>query len=438
MKIPRIMSETNLRAPLKFRVNDSLELRLEEGKTNIYVDGELFEQCKFLLINIPLEKAANFEEIDSIDEASEKLSKSLEPHPFKESKTKIPPETEFWGHCSNLQVWHEHNYDSKLIHSNLAFPLLKKLTELGDPLAKRVFKEEIAKRLESGYWPVMEYLIEEKYTEYLTREEFLYSVLGNDEQSQKEVSFILELEKFPTIGFHLEKEVSPEYNNFVVRNWHIEELSIDVIEDLNEILPFIGDLKFLKKLHFRSGNLTNFPESVGHLFQLEALDLACNKLHSLPKTLKNLKLLRLLDLGENNFTEFPNVIQEITSLEELDLGNNKLEKIPEDIGYLINLRKLLLNNNHLKRLPDSIGQLKSLKYLDLFYNIELKFLPKTFCKLQSLTELTFSYNTSKYFPEIICELTSLEILSLSNTKLKTLPNSILKLNKLKELYLKKI
>ena len=40
-------------------------------------------------------------------------------------------------------------------HHNLAFPLLKVLTKSGDLQAKKVFREEIAKRFESGYVPVI-------------------------------------------------------------------------------------------------------------------------------------------------------------------------------------------------------------------------------------------------------------------------------------------
>jgi hypothetical protein len=53
-----------------------------------------------------------------------------------ETSTNIPPEIRFWAHCSNLETWGENNYDTRLIHSNLAFPLLKKLTEAGDQTKK--------------------------------------------------------------------------------------------------------------------------------------------------------------------------------------------------------------------------------------------------------------------------------------------------------------
>ncbi len=40
----------------KFEINEFITLKLEYGKTNIYVKSQLFNQCKFLLLNIPIEK----------------------------------------------------------------------------------------------------------------------------------------------------------------------------------------------------------------------------------------------------------------------------------------------------------------------------------------------------------------------------------------------
>ena len=62
----------------EFRINEHLSVRLEEGKTIIYVNNERFSQCKFLLLNIEVDEIKTFDEIRSIDEASEKLNKSLE------------------------------------------------------------------------------------------------------------------------------------------------------------------------------------------------------------------------------------------------------------------------------------------------------------------------------------------------------------------------
>jgi len=94
----------------EFIINKYLKLRLEYGQTNIYVGGSLFKQCKFLLLNIPITSTTDYDEIESIDEAAERLDFSMERG--KPRKYHLSPDIEFWGHCSNLQVWYENDYDS--------------------------------------------------------------------------------------------------------------------------------------------------------------------------------------------------------------------------------------------------------------------------------------------------------------------------------------
>lgn len=156
-----------------FKINDHLSLRLENDKTNIYVGGRLFSQCKYLLLDISKGKSTELKKIDSIDEAEAKLNKRME-----HDHSIITSKTEFWGHCSNLQAWYESNYDTRILHRNIAFPLLRELVKEGDILARKVFKQEVAKRLESGYPSVVLYLIEEDYLNSLSHEE-LDAVLDN-------------------------------------------------------------------------------------------------------------------------------------------------------------------------------------------------------------------------------------------------------------------
>ncbi len=152
----------------EFKVNDFITLKLEGNNTVIYVDGKKFNHCKYLLLKIPIDEIETFEDIESIDEAAEKLDKSME---RRNKKVDVPPATEFWGHCSNLQAWAENNYDTRLLHSNLSFPLLKKLTKAGDIVAKKVFKNEIVERFSSGHSTVMKYLAVRGYLSYLNEEE---------------------------------------------------------------------------------------------------------------------------------------------------------------------------------------------------------------------------------------------------------------------------
>ncbi|KKL99185.1 hypothetical protein LCGC14_1816930, partial [marine sediment metagenome] len=159
----------------EFRINEFLSLRLEGEWTNIYVGKVQFRQCTILLLNISTDEMSTFDEIESIDEAAEKVGASIENS--MDLYKFIPPETEFWGHCSNLQVWYEHDYDTRLIHSNLAFPLLRKLTEAGDPLAKVVFKTEIVKRYKNGTDATRDFLEIERFLHYLPVDERLHLIL---------------------------------------------------------------------------------------------------------------------------------------------------------------------------------------------------------------------------------------------------------------------
>ncbi|MFW9970920.1 MAG: hypothetical protein ACFFDF_12045 [Candidatus Odinarchaeota archaeon] len=149
-----------------FKINDYLTLKLEEDHTNIYVKGKLFNHCKYLLFSFSKDELSEYEEIDSIDEIKNKYDRSHE-----SDHSKISPEVEFWGHCSNLQVWYEYDYDTRILHSNLAFPLLEELSKQGDPIAKKVFKDEIAIRFESNFDTVIKFLLARKYLEYLDLKE---------------------------------------------------------------------------------------------------------------------------------------------------------------------------------------------------------------------------------------------------------------------------
>lgn len=341
----------------EFQVNNYITLKLEDGKTNIYVGGELFEQCRFLLLNIPINEISSFDEINSVDEAAANLSKKGEKRYFPWGENKISeiisPEIEFWAHSSNLQVWSEYDYDTRLIHSNLAFPLLKKLTEVGDLSAKKVFKEEIAKRLESGYWPVTEYLMRGDYTGYLSREEFLSCIL----EDENEIHFLLEIEKLNDIRFYLEKELSGEYNNFTVENRNIVGLCIDSLK-IEGILPFIVNLKSLEILFLIHCTIQNVPESICYLQFLKKLHFFENGLEILPDCLGNLQNLEELELIGNHLSKLPKNIENLKALIKLDLGGNKFKEVPKELESLDNLRKLRIKNNPINKNSNVLEELK--------------------------------------------------------------------------------
>jgi hypothetical protein len=154
----------------EFVINDLLKLKLEDNKTIIYINDVKIIQCKYLMLSEPNFNGKTEEVIQeslSIDAQSKNLNHSLE----LIEENEIPPEVEFWAHSSNLQAWYEHSYNTQLLHSNLSFPLLKRLSQAGDKIAKQIFKKEIMKRFRDGNLNVMVFLILEGYLDELGIEE---------------------------------------------------------------------------------------------------------------------------------------------------------------------------------------------------------------------------------------------------------------------------
>jgi len=155
----------------EFTINEYLTLKLESGQTFIYVKGKRFRQCIRLVFHIPIIDVEDYDQIDSIDEVFE-LYRRLDGKRFHSENYSLDltPEQEFWGHCSNIQAWVEHDYDTRLLHSNLAFPLLKALAREGLDQARKRLKFEIMRRFETISLNVLMMLTEQKYIFYLDAE----------------------------------------------------------------------------------------------------------------------------------------------------------------------------------------------------------------------------------------------------------------------------
>lgn len=159
-----------------FKINRYLKVKFEDNRTNVYVNNHQFTQCMYLLLSVnPKDQKHKLinDTIDSIDEAKQYLSEAM--HGRRAESFSIDPETEFWGHCSNLQAWADNDYDTRILAQNIAFPLLTELAEVGDPVAKRVLKDEIVKRVEYGWRGTIQYLESQGYfsSKYFTQEELI-------------------------------------------------------------------------------------------------------------------------------------------------------------------------------------------------------------------------------------------------------------------------
>jgi hypothetical protein len=391
-----------------FKINKYITLKLIGDKTVIYINEEEFKQCKHLLI-VNLEINDKHIKYNSIDEFSSKNNNR-----FKPEDLNILPDQEFIAHCSNLQAWVEHGYDTRILHSKLAFPLLKRLGEVGDQYAKTIFKEEIAKRLESGYLPVIEYLIKERYINFLNKEELLFALLEpNDAEIIHFLVNSLKKDRIEPLTSFEDAEMVLNY--FVVKNkkiigLHLEHLSTPI---------------FTKELFEKLTNLTS----------LQVLEISHTNIESVPDSLYNLQELKILKLNEVSISgSLPEAIVKITSLEILDLSRNLISSIPDNIKNLTNLRRLYLELNKINSIPDSINKLHSLEILSLEGN-NIKALPEPLGDLKNLREINLARNGLEELPYVLGELLSLKILKLHGNNLTSLPDIFYKLDSLHTIFL---
>ena len=372
--------------PKELIINDRLSLKLENNKTNIYVKGEIFLQCKFLLINIPSEEKKLYADIDSINDAAEMLDSSLVGTEGIGCNKYLSAEEEFWAHCSNIQVWYEHDYNTKLLHSNLAFPLLKKLGEVGDLLAKEMFKEEIAKRFLIGNSKIQDFLLEEGYLEVLSKSELMSLINSSD--------IITELEMIIGTPMRINTKYYPHPYGFVVENGEIKWLSLDNC-GLKKIPDIIRELTSLEGLILTRNSLVILPEWIGDFNQLECLNISNNMLKKLPESIGSLQNLKRLELYNNKLREIPDSIGDLIHLEVFFIHSNMIEKLPSSIGKLTSVKDLVLGDNLIVTIPESIGNMESLKSLDMRGNPIIK-LPNSIRKLKNLKSL-YSKGLDKEF-----------------------------------------
>lgn len=339
----------------EFIINKHITLRLEDGKTNIYINGELFIHCKYILVRKKIDEISSLVKVNSIDEISRTVDKSLELQ--EPNLIGITPEVEFWVHSSNLQVWAENNYNTKLLHRNLAFPLLKKLSDVGNQKAKTILKEEIVKRFMNGPINVQEYLVEECYLDLITKEEkYTLFII------EKEERIIKKIEKLIKKPLNLDTRYCHYLQSYVLKKGKVSELNL-VECNLEKVPKLILKLKDLEVLRLSANPFKKLPQWIGELHTLKRLEVR-GKLEELPESIGDLKSLEILDLSLNNLTTIPYSIKNLSSLKELDLKYNRLNILPEIFGKLNSLEKLDLSHNDLKSLPDSINQLGSLKKLE--------------------------------------------------------------------------
>ncbi len=243
---------------------------------------------------------------------------------------------------------------------------------------------------------------------------------------------------------------------YEITDCRVTELDF-IFKNLSSVPEAIRNLTSLKKLTLRYDQITQLPNWIGMLNDLEYLNLNVNNINQLPICFGNLSSLKELYLWKNELTHLPESFCNLSELVILNLRLNNITCLPKDFGKLTKLRELNLHDNNLITIPVSISRLKSLELLNLSWNKittlhdaighltllkdfdlernELRELPTSISKLTSLTSLNLKDNKLKYIPENFKLLKNLRYLNLSQNELISLPSSLASLTNLEELYI---
>ncbi len=180
--------------------------------------------------------------------------------------------------------------------------------------------------------------------------------------------------------------------------------------------------------------LTELPEEVGNLTNLEYLYIANSTIESLPESIKNLTSLTDLEIYNcPRMTEFPMVITEMPELVSINIANNaqwSAEEIYKGLDGLATstsgekIQILYCRQNNLKELPESFSKMKKLGLLDLAFNKIEKIHPLG--KDVSLVQLYLDNNKLTELPKdeegYFCGYDDVETFSVSFNRLTKVPN----------------
>lgn len=134
----------------------------------------------------------------------------------------------------------------------------------------------------------------------------------------------------------LEAQALRDFPEDLERRVHEEGINELILaqNQLSPLPPEIGSFAGLKKLDVSGNTITELPEQLCELRELEVLLVKRNALKSLPEKFGQLKLLRELNISGNSLEKFPPQILSLKKLEILHLGANRLRAIPRSIGQL--------------------------------------------------------------------------------------------------------
>lgn len=109
---------------------------------------------------------------------------------------------------------------------------------------------------------------------------------------------------------------------------------------IQQLPVHLDELRSLKVLSLENNQLSEVPEVVWELPQIEQLDLSFNPLTTLPSKLVALRSLKWLNLCGAPIAEVPVAVRELPNLESLSLSGTQIQELPQWLSEMKSLRHL--------------------------------------------------------------------------------------------------
>ena len=145
---------------ISVEINKYIMLLLEENKCKIYILNEKFMEFDISKLKETIQKYRLSQYFNVNQENAININ---------QDELKI---NDFVLISKIFKFWVNHNYNTNFLDYHISFPLLRKLVQLGDKQAKKVFYNEIIMHLWGGDPLFVKFLIRERYDEYVELESF--------------------------------------------------------------------------------------------------------------------------------------------------------------------------------------------------------------------------------------------------------------------------
>lgn len=151
----------------------------------------------------------------------------------------------------------------------------------------------------------------------------------------------------------------------------------------SEVSTECNNLDFIEQLQLNDNFIDIIPDELrATLERGTSFEMNLNYINRLPHWFYDAcaKRMRILCLERNNISELPDGIEKLTQLETLNVSYNQIESLPSGLAELEKLRYINVAGNKLTKLPDNMGfSNKSLLSVDISHNYDYATgIPQTF------------------------------------------------------------